>query len=38
MFIKKDIRPIHSSDKFKRTPAMIAIRNHNNEYFYRVIE
>lgn len=38
MFLRKEIRPIHSSDRYKRTPAMIAIRNHNNDFFYKIIE
>jgi ankyrin repeat protein len=32
------MRPIHSQDKYKRTPAMFAIRNHNNDFLFKILE
>jgi ankyrin repeat protein len=38
LILKKEILPYTSTDKFKKTPPMIAIRNNNNDCLVSLIE
>lgn len=38
IILDKQYRPSASEDKFKRTPAMVAIRNNNNEFLHKILE
>lgn len=38
LILKKEILPYTSQDNFKKTPAMLAIRNNNNSCFVKLIE